>query len=500
MLDAAAIAEIRRLHYAEHWKVGTIASQLDVHPDAVRRALRLEPGARPPRPRRRRQIDAFVPWLRETLERYPRLRATVLHRMARERGFGGSVSSVRREVREIRPRRREVFVRLSSFPGEVAQVDWADFGAVRIGRAVRRLSAFVMTLCHSRALYIEFFFDQRLANFLRAHARAFEQFAGVTRQVTTDNLRSVVLERRGDQVRFHPRYLDLAGTYCFDPRPCHVYRGNEKGRVERSIRFLRESFFATHTFTCLETLNHSVRQWVAEVASQRPWPDDPSRTVAEVFTHDEQARLLPLPLHRLDLSERIAVSTRKTLWVRFDRNEYSIYPAAVGRELTLYASDTEVRIFDAIREVGRHRRSYDQRERLTDPDHMAALLATKRTALATAVDSPLRLAVPEVDAFLAAAFPRHRSTVALTARLTRLLTLYGSAALSAALHEALDRGTPTLASVEYLLEKRRREAQRRPPLPVDLTDRPELAGLHVQPHALADYDELAGPAPEDDDE
>jgi transposase len=199
MLDAAAIAEIRRLHYAEHWKVGTIASQLDVHPDAVRRALRLEPGARPPRPRRRRQIDAFVPWLRETLERYPRLRATVLHRMARERGFGGSVSSVRREVREIRPRRREVFVRLSSFPGEVAQVDWADFGAVRIGRAVRRLSAFVMTLCHSRALYIEFFFDQRLANFLRAHARAFEQFAGVTRQVTYDFVTRNII------VKQHPR-------------------------------------------------------------------------------------------------------------------------------------------------------------------------------------------------------------------------------------------------------------------------------------------------------
>jgi len=102
MLDAASIAEIRRLHYAEHWKVGTIASQLGVHPDAVRRALRLEPGARAPRPPRRRLADAFVPWLNETLERYPRLRVTVLHRMVRERGFGGSVSSLRRVVRELR--------------------------------------------------------------------------------------------------------------------------------------------------------------------------------------------------------------------------------------------------------------------------------------------------------------------------------------------------------------------------------------------------------------
>src|SRR6266849_5157493 len=123
MLDAATIAEIRRLHYAEHWKVGTIASQVGVHPDAVRHALRLEPGARAPLPPRRRQIDAFMPWLQETLERYPRLRATVLHRMLRERGFTGGMSQLRRVVRELRPRQREVFLRLASLPGEAAQVD-----------------------------------------------------------------------------------------------------------------------------------------------------------------------------------------------------------------------------------------------------------------------------------------------------------------------------------------------------------------------------------------
>ena len=95
-------------------------------------------------------------------------------------------------------------------------------------------------------LYVEFFFDQTLASFLCGHVNAFERFGGVPRILLTDNLRSVVLERRGEQIRFHPRYLELAGHYCFQARPCHVARGNEKGRVERSIRFLRESFFAAH--------------------------------------------------------------------------------------------------------------------------------------------------------------------------------------------------------------------------------------------------------------
>lgn len=500
MLDAGIVAEIRRLFYAEHWRVGTIASQLGVHPEAVRRAIHRVPGQMAKLPPRRRLIDPFLPWLTQTLERYPRLGAPVLHRMLRERGYTGGLFHLRRVLRPLRPSHREAFTRLMSLPGEAAQVDWADFGRVTLGRAQRRLSAFVMTLCYSRALYVEFFFDQSLGNFLRGHVRAFEHFAGVTRQVVTDNLRSVVLERRGEQIRFHPRYLELAGHYCFQPLPCHVGRGNEKGRVERSIRYLRESFFAAYSFTSLVALNQSVQRWMAEVAAARPWPDDPVRTTAEVLAEEERGRLLPLPRNALDTSDRTLVRSGKTLWIRFDRNDYSIPPAAVGKELTLRATDTEVRLFDGVAELARHDRCYAQGVRLTDPAHTAALLARKRAARPSAADSPLRLAVPEVEAFLDAAFPTHRSTALLTTHLDRLLGLYGAAALSAALREALQRGTPTLASVEYLLEKHRRQAQRRPLLPVDLADRPDLAGLHVQPHSLSGYDQLSDTASEDPDD
>ena len=500
MLAVETVAEIRRLFYAEHWRIGTIASQLGVHHDAIRRAVNREPGTLRPRRPRPRRIDPFVPWLIETLERYPQLRATVLHRMLRERGFAGGVAQVRRAVGPLRPRRRQAFARLDWLPGEAAQVDWADFGRVTIGRAQRRLSAFLMTLCYSRALYVEFFLDQTLGNFLRGHVRAFEHFAGVTRQVATDNLRSVVLERRGDQIRFHPRYLELAGHYGFEPRPCHVRASYEKGRVERSVRFLRESFFAARGFTTLAALNESVRRWTAEVAGARRWADDASRTVAQVLAEDECQRLLALPQHRLDTSDRLTVRSGKTPWVRCDRNDYSIPPGAVGKELTLIATDVEIRLLDGTTEIAAHPRSFGQCQRLTDPAHTQALLAQKRGAAASAIDSALRLAVPEMAAFLDAAFPRYRSTALLIAPLTRLLGLYGPEALRAAVSEALARGTPTVASVEYLLEKHRRETRRRPPLPVDLTDRPELAAFHVRPHSLSDYDHLADAPEEDVDE
>ena len=490
MLDAETIARIRRLYYAEHWKIGTIVNQLGVHRDAVIRALE-RAGMTQRRAQRQRQIDPFLPFIRETLERYPTLRSTRLHQMLVERGFEGSVIHLRRLVRGLRPTTREAFLVLRSIPGERGEVDWADFGKVTIGRAERRLSAFVMTLAHSRAMYVEFFLDQRLENFLRGHVRAFSHFGGVPRTIATDNLRSVVLERRGDVFRIHDRYLELAGYYHFHPAPCRPARGNEKGRVERSIRFLRESFFAGRSFVSVFEMNRAVLRWITETAMTRPWPDENRRSVAEVFDADERPRLMLLPEHPFEVTERIIAGSGKTIYVRFDRNDYSIPHTAIEKSLTLLATDTDVRILDGPMEIARHRRSFDAGDRVTDPGHTAALLAWKRNAAATAARSPLLVAVPQASAFLDAAVQRGATAASVERHLSKLLPLYGATLLGQSLQEALTRGTPTLESVEYLIEKARRAARRPTPMLVDLSDRPELANLHVQPHALEDYDQLS---------
>src|SRR5205814_1862926 len=142
----------------------------------------------------------------------------------------------------------EAFLRLCLFPGEQAQADWAHFGEVRVGRARRRLSCFLITLSYSRALYLEFFFDQTMENFLRGHVHAFQAWSGTPRITLYDNLKSVVLERRGDAILFNPRLLELCGHYHFLARPCQVRAGNQKGRIERAIRYVRESFWAARTF------------------------------------------------------------------------------------------------------------------------------------------------------------------------------------------------------------------------------------------------------------
>ncbi len=485
MISPETRAQIRRHFYAEHWKIGTIASELGVHPDTVRNAIEAE-RFRSTQLLRPSVVDPYVEFIRQTLDQYPRLRATRIYQMVRDRGYAGSVVQLRRAVAHLRPSIREPFLRLQTFPGEQGQVDWAHFGHVMVGRARRALSCFVMTLSYSRALYLEFFFDQTMENFLRGHVNAFASFHGSARILLYDNLKSAVLERRGSLIHFNPRLLELAGHYHFEPKPCQVRAGNQKGRVERAIRFVRDSFWAARTFTTLEECNRQALKWRDEVAHQRPWPDDRNRIVAEVLA-EERPRLLPLPAHEFSTDRVVVVRSAKTIYVRFDGNDYSIPPEGVGRELMLAASDTEVRILDGVRQIARHRRSYDRQQMVLDPAHQQALLGIKRKARESTRSGRLELVVPESAKLLERAFAGGESAPHQIAHLLQLLDRYGARAMRGAVREALERNTPRAASVEFLL----RQSNRTAPLPLDLRRHPQAENVEVRPHDLETYDELA---------
>jgi transposase len=497
MISAETRAQIRQWFFAEHWKIGTIAQVLRIHPDTVRHAIESDRFHRA-QTLRACLTDPYVPFIRQTLDQHPWLRATRIYHMIRDRGYQGSVIQLRRVVATLRPVRREPFLRLHKFPAEEAQVDWAHFGEVRVGRARRRLSCFVITLSYSRALYLEFFFDQTLENFLRGHVHAFEAWLGTPRMVLHDNLRSAVLERRGDQVHFHPRLLELCAHYHCLPRPCQVRAANQKGRVERAIRYVRESFWAGRAFTTLSECNRQALLWRAEVAHQRPWPGDNTRSVAEAFA-EEQPRLLPLPLHPFDPNLIVPLRPQKTIYVRFDRNDYSIPPEALGRPLTLVASDSVVRILDGTLEIARHSRSYDQHQEVLHPPHQQALLQLKRKAFNSTPGGRLLQTVPESETLLDVAFARGESAGSQTAQLLKLLDLYGAAALRSAIREALKRDTPRASSVAFLLRQQHQKlSSSSKPLRVDLSRHPEAQSIDVKPHDLETYDELTRPGKKSD--
>ena len=189
---------------------------------------------------------------------------------------------------------RQGFLRLRTLPGEQAQVDWGHFGHLAVGRARRPLMAFVMVLSHSRMIFLRFFLNARMDSFLRGHVEAFSAFNGCPRVVLYDNLKSAVLERQGDAIRFNPELLGLAGHYRFEPRPVAVARGNEKGRVERAIRFIRDSFFAGRTFSDLRDLNAQARAWATGLAADRRWREDSALSVRQAFQAEGRS-LMALP-------------------------------------------------------------------------------------------------------------------------------------------------------------------------------------------------------------
>ena len=496
MIPPRLDAEIRRLATIEGWRRGTIARHLGVHHSTVSRALaRIGEVSRVP-VRRPSAIDPFVPWLREILERYPKLPASQLYEMARRRGYSGGPDHFRHRIAELslRPDQPpEAFFALRTLPGEQAQVDWADFGKRVVKGGHRRLFAFVMVLSYSRMLFVRFFYDARLPSFLAGHVGGFTFLGGVGRRLLYDNLKSAVLERVEDAIRFHPRLLELADAYGYEPWPVAPRRGNEKGRVERAIRYLRGSFFPLRQHLELDALNREAERWCRETAAVRPWPQDRRRTVEQAW-HEEKPLLLPLPGDPFPCHELLDVVVRRTPYVAFDSNRYSVPHDRIARTLTVAADLDQVRVFDRQELVANHERSWHKGQVIEDPAHLEALRRTKRQARLHRGQERLLRAVPRAEHLLNALGQRQRHLGTAVDRLLRMLDEHGREELAVAVTEALASGSPHPETVRLVLDRRRRARQQTPPLPVALPDDPRVRDLVVIPHRLADYD------PEDSDD
>ena len=482
------VAQILRLHAVEKWRVGTIARQLHVHRDAVRRVLGGNCAPVHRSPLRSSRIDPYRAFLLETLTKFPTLTSARLLGMLSERGYVGSASHLRHLVAGMRPRpAAEAYLRLRTLPGEQAQVDWGHFGHLQIGRARRPLMAFVMVLSYSRRIFLRFFLDAHGATFMRGHAEAFAAFGGCARVVLYDNLKSAVLERRGDAIRFNPVLLEFAAHYRYEPRPVAVARGNEKGRVERAIRYVRDSFFAARTYTDLDDLNAQARLWCEGAASDRRWPQDPALSVREAF-HAERPSLLAPPERDYVLDERVAVTVGKTPYVRFDLNDYSVPHTHVRRTLSVLADERRVRILDGTQELVCHTRSWDRGAQIERAAHIDDLGNHKRAARAHRACDRLVQAAPASAEFLKRAGEAGNSLGAITSELMRLLERYGARALQAAISEALQRGVAHPNAVRLALERAREAAGQPPPVALVLPEHVARRDAPVRAHDLASYD------------
>lgn len=490
MISPEREAEILRLYHAEKWPLGTIAAQLGVHHSTVRRVL-AQAGITAGRAMTRPSIvTPFEPFIVETLAKYPRLRASRLFVMARERGFTGGEDYFRHIVSRYRPKpSAEAYLRLRTLPGEQAQVDWAHFGKLTVGSAVRTLWAFVMVLSYSRKIFLRFYFGSAMPAFLHGHVSAFAYFTGVPRELLYDNLKSAVLERAGEAIRFHPTLLELAAHYRFLPKPVAPARGNEKGRVERAIRYVRDSFFAARSFSDIHDLNQQARRWCDTDASERPCPEDRKRTVSDVFA-EEKPRLLALPHDDFPTDECDDVDIGRTPYARFDLNDYSVPHTYVRRTLTVVASLDTLRFLDGATVVATHSRSWDRGQQVEIQDHVRALETVKRKAREHRTLDRLFHVAPQTQALLKLVAERGGNIGSHTRRLKLLLERFSARELDEAIATAIAQQTPHLGAIRQLLDKARAERDQPPPVRLALPDDPRLRRLVVKPHSLASYDSL----------
>ena len=483
-------ANILRYHHVEKWRVGTIARQLNIHHTTVKRVLSETGVSKHNILVKESMIDPFLAYITETLQRFPDLTASRLYNMVKERGYPGSRDHFRHLISFYRPRKMaEAYMRLRTLPGEQAQVDWGHFGYMTIGKAKRPLMAFVMVLSYSRKIFLHFYLNQRTENFLRGHEAAFLTFGGVPRVLLYDNLRSAVLERMGDAIRFNPQLLDFAAHYRFEPRPVAVARGNEKGRVERSIQYIRSNFFAAREYSSLDDLNSQAHVWCDTYAADRPCPEDREKTVRIVF-QEEQPRLITLPENPYPCDEIEEVRVPKTPYVRFDLNDYSVPAEMVRKTLTVNATLNTVTILDGANVVACHARSFDKGAQIELQTHIDTLSAYKKKARLHRGQNRLTHAIDCGSAFLHQAAERGYSLSSTTNQLIGLLDDYGAALLSDAMQDALIRGVPHPNSVRQSLQRLLDERSQKPVVNHLVSLDKRVNELVVKPHSLSHYDAL----------
>jgi len=257
--------------------------QLDVDPTAVRYA------PRPPGPTR---LDPYKPIIRQRLETYPELTAVRLFAEVRAAGYPGSLTQLKVFVRQVRPSPpAEAIVRFETAPGHQAQVDFAE---MRLPWGKR--FALMVVLGYSRLLWLQFYPRQTMGTLMRGLEEAFFFFGGVPAELLFDQLKSVIIEDRrpdGGRVLENLEFLRFAAHWDFRIRACRPYRAQTKGKVERPIRYVRQSFLYGRSFAGDADLNAQALQWLATVANARV-----HATLHELprarFERDERAVLRPL--------------------------------------------------------------------------------------------------------------------------------------------------------------------------------------------------------------
>ena len=430
-------------------------------------------------------LDPFKGQVTRLLDTHPFTAQQIFQRL-REAGYAGGYTTVKDYVHLIRPKHRAAFLKLSFAPGEVAQVDWGEYGTIGVGDTRRKLSFFVMVLCYSRRMYLEFTVMQTMEHFLAAHEHAFAAFNAVPSRIMIDNLKTGVIEHlAGCAPVFNARYLDYARHCGFTISACNVASGNEKGRVENGVGYVKKNFLNGLELTDFSAVNPAAQLWLETVANVRIHSETRQRPI-DMF-EEEKAHLLPLNPATYDIARIIStVRVNKQFRVAFDTNQYSVPVHYVGVRVTLKVYPDRVCIYYAEQLIARHDRCYDRHKDKEDPDHPKALVAQRRNANEQRLLLRFLTLSPKAPEYHAGLMARRLNWRNHVAKINALAEIYGDGATGRAIEDGLAFDAFSCEYITNLLEARARALPEASPL--QLTRRQDLLELDLAKPDLSIYE------------
>lgn len=475
MIDYQTFCQIRQLHDQKGLKVWQIAQELKLDPKTVAKWIdqtRYQPRQSSKRPSK---LDPFKGQIVAMLERHPYTAQQILQQL-RQQGYAGGYSILKELVRQVRPPRKPAFLMLDFAAGECAQVDWGQYGSLPVGSTRRRLSFFVMVLCSSRLMYLEFTLSEAMEQFLSCHRHALEFFGGSTSKVMIDNLKvGVVRHPSGQPALFNPRYLDFAAHYGFEPVACNVRKGNEKGRVENGVGYVKKNLLSGLEISSFQAIQVEGRRWLDETANLRIHGET-HRKPSELF-EQEKPLLKALPVLPYDCAVIRPTSANRCCRIVFDANRYSVPPLYASQKLTLKVEPTQLYLFHNEKLIATHARSYDRRQNQTDPDHTKELLAQRQKARAQTLLLAFLNLCPQAELFYRKLQDKRLNAPHHVQKIVALSEIYGPDKVARAIEDAIAFEAFGCDYVANILMQRERVAAT--PAALHLTRRQDLLDLDI---------------------
>ena len=485
MIDYETYSKIRLYHGERGLSLAQIGKELGLHPETVARYARMPTYPRRSNPRRSSKLDPYKLIIQRWLERHPYSGTQIFQRLRDEEHYTGGVSILRDYLQKVRPApRHPAYLTLAFAPGEAAQVDWGYAGMITIGGTRRRLSFFVMVLCHSRMMYVEFTCGESREHFLACHKNALEFFGGTPRVILIDNLKTGVLSHPfGEKAVFNNRYLEFSAHYGFEPRACNVRKANEKGRVENGVGYVKKNFLAGLELPHgLEAMNTASRQWVNGIANVRVHGET-RKPPKELFAEE---KLLPLPPMGADTSGTRLVRVTNRCRIVLDTNRYSVPSIYASQRLTLKAFADRLCVYHETNLVASHARCYDRHRDFENPDHVKELLDQKRRARDAKWLMNFLALSSRAEFYYQQLSARSLNARIHVNKIVAMIEIWGTDKVARALEDAIECEAYSSQYIENILQQRDRPMPE--PGPLHLTRRSDLLELELSEADLTLYD------------